>query len=317
MIKKKIIFILIGIFLVDFIWSNEKDISYLQKKFSTEKYVIEWYVDVLKQQNRDSIHDYTDIHVNKTTSDMDGTMTWIWYKYFEPCILSCFYSEDYNSDIIEVGNLHYFLIFDCYKENEMYYIKGKENKIYKNKHDKVCPIDWTPVRQFDEFFFILAFDGDFINIYYNEVNPKNLFATFCYLDDMSYREFNNLISYNKCDLSKVTWPRHADGSCDYDGSKKTPAVQTSNASSSTITQNQTMTVTENLKLRSGEATSTQVLTVMAAGTKVKILELGHSETIDGITSNWVKVELLAGAIDRDGKPIKAGTVGWCYGGYLK
>jgi len=43
---KKIIFILIGLFLVDFIWSNEKDISYLQKKFSTEKYVIEWYVDV-------------------------------------------------------------------------------------------------------------------------------------------------------------------------------------------------------------------------------------------------------------------------------
>ena len=78
-----------------------------------------------------------------------------------------------------------------------------------------------------------------------------------------------------------------------------------------------MTVTENLKLRSGEATSTQVLTVMAAGTKVKILELGHSETIDGITSNWVKVEVQADAKDRDGKPIKAGTVGWCYGGYLE
>ena len=32
---------------------------------------------------------------------------------------------------------------------------------------------------------------------------------------------------------------------------------------------------------------------------------------------WVKVEVQAGAKDRDGKPIKAGTVGWCYGGYLK
>ena len=76
-------------------------------------------------------------------------------------------------------------------------------------------------------------------------------------------------------------------------------------------------VSENLKLRSGEATSTQVLTVMQAGTKVKILELGKSETIDGINSNWVKVEVQAGAKDRDGKPIKKGTVGWCYGGYLK
>ena len=86
---------------------------------------------------------------------------------------------------------------------------------------------------------------------------------------------------------------------------------------SAISENKTMTVKENLKLRSGEATSTQVLTVMQAGTKVKILELGKTETIDGISSNWVKVEVQKGAKDRDGNPIKAGTIGWCYGGYLK
>jgi len=86
---------------------------------------------------------------------------------------------------------------------------------------------------------------------------------------------------------------------------------------SNVSINKTMTVSENLKLRSGEATSTQVLTVMSAGTKVKILELGKAETIDEISSNWVKVEVQKGAKDRDGNPIKAGTVGWCYGGYLK
>ncbi len=78
-----------------------------------------------------------------------------------------------------------------------------------------------------------------------------------------------------------------------------------------------MLVNENLKLRSGEAISTQVLVVMQAGTKVKILELGKAETIDGISSNWVKIEVQAGAKDRDGKPIKAGTIGWCYSGYLE
>jgi len=29
------------------------------------------------------------------------------------------------------------------------------------------------------------------------------------------------------------------------------------------------------------------------------------------------VEVQAGAKDKDGKSIKKGTVGWCYGGYLK
>ena len=77
-----------------------------------------------------------------------------------------------------------------------------------------------------------------------------------------------------------------------------------------------MSVKENLKLRSGEATTTSVLAVMSAGTKVKILALGKQATIDGITSNWVQVEVQAGAKDRDGKPIAAGTVGWVFGGYL-
>ena len=84
-----------------------------------------------------------------------------------------------------------------------------------------------------------------------------------------------------------------------------------------VSPNKTMTVFENLKLRSGEATSTQVLAVMSAGTKVKILELGKAENIDGINSKWVKVEVQSGAKDRDGRTIRAGTVGWCYGGYLK
>ena len=78
-----------------------------------------------------------------------------------------------------------------------------------------------------------------------------------------------------------------------------------------------MTVSENLKLRSAEATTSEVLTVMSARTKVKILELGKAENIDGINSNWVKVEVQSGAKDRDGRTIRAGTVGWCYGGYLK
>ncbi|MBP5695044.1 MAG: SH3 domain-containing protein [Treponema sp.] len=83
-----------------------------------------------------------------------------------------------------------------------------------------------------------------------------------------------------------------------------------------IAPNKAMTAGANLKLRSSEATSSNVLTIMQAGTKVKILELGKSETIDGIVSNWVKVEVQAGAKDRDGKPIEQGLAGWCYGGYL-
>lgn len=86
--------------------------------------------------------------------------------------------------------------------------------------------------------------------------------------------------------------------------------------SSNIQLQQLMAVRENLKLRAGESTSTNVIAIMAVGDKVKILEIGKSEKIDGINSSWVKVEVQSGAKDLDGKSIPAGTVGWCYGGYL-
>ena len=170
----------------------------------------------------------------------------------------------------------------------------------------------TPLKLF------LKNDGDYLYVYKNSIAENNLLYTLIRGNEKTCEQIYNFVKNNSFEESSVTWPRHADGSCDFDGSKTAVATQTANSEVSTnVTKNKTMTVSENLKLRSSEATSTQVLTVMSAGTKVKILELGKSEIIDGISSNWVKVEVLSNAKDRDGKPIKKGTVGWCYGGYLK
>lgn len=179
-------------------------------------------------------------------------------------------------------------------------------------------LETTPDDTFETFIFTI--DGEYIELD-NETTGKHI-GTLVYVDDSVIEELCNLLKTSKCDLSRVIWPRHADGTCDYDGSNNSSktAVSTSSTTpkqTTNVTVNKLMSVTENLKLRSGKATTTSVLTVMSAGTKVKILKLGKAENIDGIDSNWVKVEVQKGAKDRDGKEIKAGTVGWCYGGYLK
>ena len=220
-----------------------------------------------------------------------------------------------------------FLILDDGRKYTYYYfIKKIEKKT--NGYRVTCELTDSRIEDSDyennlleklkdkkNIILNLVLDGDYL-YFYSEDNQ--LLYTYVLVDKAFTEQYENLILNNKYDSTKVTWPLHADGSCDYDGSKKTTAVQTAKATPSTnVAQNKTMTVKENLKLRSGESTSTQVLTVMAAGTKVKILELGKSEKIDGISSNWVKVEVQKGAKDRDGNLIQAGTVGWCYGGYLK
>ena len=78
---------------------------------------------------------------------------------------------------------------------------------------------------------------------------------------------------------------------------------------------QDMVVTENLRLRNPYHDSF-IETVLNAGTRVKTIEIDKEETIDGITSNWVIVEVQDGATDKNGNPLKYGVVGKCFAGYL-
>lgn len=69
------------------------------------------------------------------------------------------------------------------------------------------------------------------------------------------------------------------------------------------------TAKENLYLREGGSRNDAKIMLMKAGSSVYITEVGEKETIDGITSNWVKIMLA----ESDGSTIE----GWCFGGYLK
>ena len=143
-------------------------------------------------------------------------------------------------------------------------------------------------------------DGNYLYIY---TVDDNLLFTYAIVDSNFETEYSNLIKYDTVNLNKITWPRHADGSCDYETAVRLQSGKCCRAS-------------DNLRLRSSGSTAGKPVVTIGKGTQVKVLAVGAKQTIDGITSNWVQVEVQAGAKDRDGKAIAAGTVGWCFGGYL-
>lgn len=73
--------------------------------------------------------------------------------------------------------------------------------------------------------------------------------------------------------------------------------------------------TENLRLRKTEDTSSETIVIMGKRCVVFVEEIGRKETIDGITSNWVRISFRYGN-DKNGKEIETFTQGWCFGGYL-
>jgi len=73
----------------------------------------------------------------------------------------------------------------------------------------------------------------------------------------------------------------------------------------------------NLRLHEMPVASKTIIKTMQKGTLVKILEIGDVEIIDGIQSNWVRVEIQPESKDKEGNTIQLGTIGWCFGGYLE
>ena len=314
---KRLIFSFLFILFVNKVFSQDNLHNFLEKLHSGN-YVIDFYCDVLESGNRNTIHEYSDIYVDREFPDPDyGVVKYKWYdlEMFSMDSIDIRIDDSTNEIDEEFFSISFHgLYIENFAINKNIEIQFKESVNNDEFNDSFSSLKWELVRKNKVNTFYFRFDGDYLYIYLNGETDKDLFAIFVNMNDKTFSEFKNLIANNKCDLSNITWPRHADGTCDYED---VSSVKTVSTPITNVAKNKTMLVSENLKLRSAEATTSDVLTVMSAGTKVKILELGKAENIDGINSNWVKVEVQSGAKDRDGRTIQAGTVGWCYGGYLK
>lgn len=195
-------------------------------------------------------------------------------------------------------------------------------------------------KQIDTCTLIIKKDGDYLEMYLDDPEKPPLMI-FSRTNDYEYKRIiKNLKAVargEKADLDDVTWPRHADGTCDYEdeGGNATagenankeeladaPATERAESEEESAIPKpapavgKTADVTENLRLRTDDRTTAEVIATLAAGTRVKVEATGRGDTIDGIASNWVRVSVLGGARDRDGNAVAAGTEGWLFGGYL-
>ncbi len=156
-----------------------------------------------------------------------------------------------------------------------------------------------------KYSLYFRFDGEYLYIYLED--GKTLYETYCAYDESEEKALQEAIRTNEFDMTKITFPRHADGTCDYESGGGVPGKKIVNG---------VYRAQDNLRLRANENTSGEIITTMQAGSLVLILSKGREETIDGITDNWVEVELQTGARNLEGDVI-TGTVGWCFGGYLR
>ena len=217
-----------------------------------------------------------------------GTYKWVELTVFKEEKTELRFDQTMVLEVIKIKDSNNFLV--------------KQTDYSKNVFDKSIPriIDLAKLASEEPFFITFQRDGDYLRI---SSKQKDYYQDYFFATEDTYEQICSLIFYDIVDPSLVTWPRHADGSCDYETVVRLQSGKGYRAS-------------DNLRLRSSGSTAGKLVVTIGKGTQVKVLSIGAQQTIDGITSNWVQVEVQAGAKDRDGKAIAAGTTGWLFGGYL-
>ena len=253
--------------------------------------VAKGYVDVLYKKDRNCVLNIAPEGYKKYES-LKSDMDYEWYinesGFQESCIFNAmlYYTNFFAHCIFSIKNID--KIKDGYKVTAVTDVWRMPDY---NKHEPIIG---------KEIVLYMYVDGDYISIL---IDNKHELGVLMLVDNEIQKQVRNLLEDNTCNLSKITWPRHADGTCDYETEVRLQSGKRYRSS-------------DNLRLRSSGSTAGKPVVTIGKGTQVKVLTVGAEQTIDGITSTWVQVEVQAGAKDRDGRAIAAGTVGWCFGGYL-
>ena len=187
------------------------------------KFVLASYFDVLKTENRDilleklpkveSLYYYQDEH-----SEHFYEKTWI--DYYDRIFgiqlidnafdITNFYSDKNKKGILIGDYSGYCFVIDSMKINKNEFIFTAHSNVEIDSSRIV--IDFPKIKKDQNYELKIIIDGDYLELFIN-----NMFVDkFCKINNSTLLEYEELIKNNSCDLSKVTWPRHADGTSNYD-----------------------------------------------------------------------------------------------------
>lgn len=120
-------------------------------------------------------------------------------------------SWNYGSETLTITCEPYFMTINSFsvdKNNVTFNI----NSIYKLENKFNMPEIEFNEWEHNVYNAKIIIDGDYVNLYINDI----FIHEYCYVNEETLFQYYNVIQNNNCDLSKVAWPRHADGTSEYD-----------------------------------------------------------------------------------------------------
>lgn len=329
---------------------------YCQKlDFGNAQFVVHEQFEVLKAQNRDKLLEFypeiyqepelDESYVENYPYTPDMYLYWYHGAYQEPLRLA-YYNElnsvdkerffyrqeiDVAEDSLCMLSDHYSFVINSFRQEDNEIILDIHKVVkYDSRFNK--PVLLNP-DEADKYKVKITIDGDYLYFYIGDI----FINTYCRIDGATLEQYSNLMLNNKCDLSKVAWPHHADGTSEYEEKivipnpvftvvKELEIEQAGKAKKRGISylektvavkKNTVMTVSELTALTLEPGENAPHVASLVQGTKVKIIKVGKKATLHGRTSNWVYVNFPEGGKNHKGESIYDKAEGWLFGGFLE
>ena len=191
-----------------------------EERISEKNWFREYYNEVIYRQDRNIILLYQTARTEETEFfNHVGDYMIFWFEMPQKTSdkFACGTSEDkeypyririlawYKCKIREISSDLYELRLPDVCISQEYY----ENAL-KEGYDMRFALEATE----PEYSLYCRFDGEYLYLYLED--GKTLFATYCAYDDAEEEALYDAICTNDFYMSKFTFPRHADGTCDYE-----------------------------------------------------------------------------------------------------
>lgn len=251
-----------------------------EDRINEKRWIREYYNEVIQKRDRDVLLEYVPLIKEEPyyiDYSPDGETKVYWYDDFPRRFdrVSC-------STEPAIGGLEYINVIRIWGKLEYLKVNTLNPNLYEVWIKDIGISQYSYERELKyghnlefalsetEYPLYFKFDGEYLFIYLKD--QKTLLSTYCAYDESEYQALVEAIAANVFDVSKFTFPRHADGSCDYDEDTWKSAKKPSSGTS--LRTGKSTTVKENLHVHSFDSATSPVSITLAAGTLVEILGVG-------------------------------------------
>lgn len=196
------------------------DSELLTQENSLIRIIPEYYLEVLSKKKLAMIFEKQPLWLKTLEECKSG-------KYGPDSLEDFFHPEDYllSNTIVSFSQHNFYMVknIETIDDCKMLTLLRYRDTLDESMNEDVYSDIYKKYQKDAYIKLFVQFDGDYVDLWIN--SKDNFMGRYIIAPDVLCEQIHEFMATKDIDLSKITWPRHADGSCDYEDAPMSKTVR--------------------------------------------------------------------------------------------